>query len=241
MQNDMDALFYLNQTKVRGLLTKHELKEHCKLEARRIEKVLKYELELLKKNNAYVLDVPCGYGNLLSLYKDRGIQAIGYDLDDGQVQLARLLGLNAFQSDVMDIKNNNIKFHAISSFDFLEHIHKNDAIKVLNIFFDLLEPGGYLILRMPCGDGLFGLRDFADDPTHKWIATSNCMRSVLSIHGFSNIKVYEDWSLPKRNPFVKCICGSLLRWIVRKVLIFSQLSQAYPMSSSMIIVATKPN
>jgi 2-polyprenyl-3-methyl-5-hydroxy-6-metoxy-1,4-benzoquinol methylase len=235
---NIDNEFYAFQTKIHQKRN-FDLEAHCQNESKRILKVLKKEISIIRNKKLNALDVACGYGNLLYLYKTNDIQAIGYDLDTSQVNLANRLGLNAKYGNIFDINFYNNKFGVISCFDFLEHIDKNEAMKLLGKFHSLLEKEGYLFIRMPCGDSPFGLRDFSDDPTHKWVASQNCIKSILMIAGFKNIKTYEDWPLPKKIALPRILIAKFLRAILKVFLICSQMSPAKILSSSMIIRAQK--
>ena len=236
----IDDLYYAHQTKIRGVINKRELIDLCENESLRIKKVLKKELDELRKSKVTVLDIPCGYGNLLHLYASIGIEAVGYDLDQNQVNLARSISLNAMVSSIENLDLVHNSFSAISSFDFLEHISKEDIPTVLNKFNNWLKPGGFLFLRMPCADSPMGLRDFAEDPTHKWIATSSCMNSLLTIFGFEDIKCYEDWPRPKKLYYLRNYVAKFLRFFLRLFLFFTGFTgYSKPLSSSMIIIARK--
>jgi SAM-dependent methyltransferase len=236
----IDEEFYRFQTNIRNAISTDKLVNLCASEADRIAPLIMEVIKDTKMNHQHrILDAPCGYGNLLYLYSRFDLNATGIDLDEKQIALARSLGLDAVHGDIMRLDNDN-KYDVISSFDFLEHISKDSALEVLHRFFSLLNDEGVLIIRTPCGDSPFGLRDFADDPTHKWIGTSVCFKSLLKIAGYENITVKEDWPRYRNFNSLRKLIGTLVRFLIRALLFSSGLSNGKNLSSSMIIIARKP-
>lgn len=236
---NIDARFYGFQTHIRGVWSQGDLEALCSSEARRIERVIPDLLRCLRGTaGAIALDAPCGYGNLLYLYKMNSIDASGVDLDEQQVALARSLNLQAQVGDITNLPEGQ-QYDIISSFDFIEHIEKSDALVVLDRFHAALKEGGCLVLRTPCADTPFGLRDFAEDPTHKWIGSSLCLISMLKICGFSTVEVREDWPLPRRFTGPRLVVARILRGLLRLVMVHAGYGHPLCMSSSMILVARK--
>lgn len=236
---NFDEKFYKNQARVKGLIGKNKIIELCNSEYIRISVILRHYLDAIKaEDDARALDVPCGYGNMLNLYRREGINAKGFDIDENQVNLAKSIDLNAHLKNVFDVDDEG-EYSVISSFDFIEHLEKEFALDVLEKFYGLLHPNGYLFLRTPCADTPFGLRDFAEDPTHKWIGTSNNIASLLHIAGFKSVEVYEDWPLPRKFKALRNFISSAFRLLTKSF--FWILGFGWPrcLSSSMIIVAKK--
>lgn len=236
---NFDNRFYQIQTKIRSVYNPIDITALCDSEALRIGSILRPYLVIIKQmHEPLVLDAPCGYGNMLYLYKKEGLNYEGFDLDQNQVDLAKSIDLNAVAMNIFDIKCNNI-YSAISSFDFIEHIEKNMALDAIEKFYHMLQPDGYLFLRTPSGDSPFGLRDYAEDPTHKWIGTSNSIASLLSIAGFKNIEVYEDWPIPKNLKIIRLTLSVSLRFLTKTYYWLMGFGWPRCLSSSMIIVAQK--
>jgi SAM-dependent methyltransferase len=236
---NIDEDFYKFQTRIRNVMEPDELRALCETESNRLGIALKDIIEGLKfKTNATVLDAPCGYGNLLYLYKKHAIDASGLDLDPDQVALARKLNLRAAVGDIAKLQQAE-QYDLISSFDFVEHLAKGEALAMLDIFYSALKKGGTLVLRTPCGDTPYGLRDFAEDPTHKWIGTSSCLASMLSICGFQNVMFRDDWPLPRSYRFLRGLIAQPLRGLRRWSMVLTGYGYPVCMSSSMIVIARK--
>ncbi len=195
----IDEEFYNIQTEIRGLQSREEIKSLCETFHRRVGHFLdrKINYEKKEKGEIFALDAPCGYGNLLHVYKKNDIDAFGIDLDKNQINLAKKMGFNACVGNIFELPI-ELQVDIVTSFDFIEHVEKDRALDALKIFHRILKPNGLLIIRTPCGDNPFGFCDFTDDPTHKWVGSSATVTSILKIAGFGNFEIIEDWPRPKK-------------------------------------------
>jgi 2-polyprenyl-3-methyl-5-hydroxy-6-metoxy-1,4-benzoquinol methylase len=199
--------YYGYQTSARGLLDGHSLEKHFK-------KLEKWYWARLKNHlpsdmNSKCLDVPCGYGNFLYFLRSKGYKNIyGYDLDASQIKLAHLLELPAETKDIFAVlADSQDSYDLISSIDFIEHISKDDALKFLELCKSKLNENGILILRTPCADGPFGSHDANNDITHEWSMTSNVLKGILEMSGFSRVKILDE--RPQPTSFIETI-----RWLI---------------------------
>ena len=202
-----EKAYYGYQTKARGLLTadslKHQFNRLAKWYGARLSSYLPVSSE------ARCLDLPCGYGNFLFFLKSRGYTNIsGIDLDKEQVKLAGLLGLPAINGDAfLHLEGQQETYDLLSSLDFIEHLNKNEAIRFLKLCHRTLKPGGVMIVRAPCGDGPFGAHDAWNDLTHQWGMTSNVLKTLLAMQGFTNIEILDE------RPQPTSLIG-FLRWLI---------------------------
>jgi SAM-dependent methyltransferase len=132
---------------------------------------------------APILDLPCGYGNFLFFLR--------------QVELARMLGLNAVVGDGLQyVGERPIAFEMISAIDFLEHLSKDELMSFLGDCYRALRPNGRLIVRVPCSDGPFGARDRYNDLTHEIGFTSGALSNALRAVGFPEVIVLDERPQP---------------------------------------------
>ena len=199
--------YYNYQTKARGLLNKQSLESQFKKSEKWYWARLKNYLP--RDKGASCLDAPCGYGNFLYFLRSKGYDNIrGYDFDESQVGLAKLLDLPAETKDIFNVlAESKNTYDLISSFDFIEHISKDDALKFLEQCRYKLNQNGVLILRTPCADGPFGSHDANNDITHEWSMTSNVLKTILEMSGFSRVDMLDERPLPIN------IFG-LVRWLM---------------------------
>lgn len=199
--------YYHYQTQARGLLNKQSLLRSFKKTNKWYSARLRKYLPI--KKDAKCLDVPCGYGNFLFFLKSEGYTNIqGFDLDSQQVSLSRLLNLPVKVKDAFKvISNEKNSYDLISSLDFIEHLTKDEALMFLDGCYLSLRKGGVLILRTPCADGFFGAHDACNDLTHHWCMSSNLLKTILKMCGFSKVKILDE------RPQPTSILGTL-RWLL---------------------------
>jgi len=189
--------YYAFQTTARGLLTKENLEE-------RFSKLALWYGCFLEGNlprasaNAKLLDIPCGSGNLLYFLRRKGYQnLVGVDADPKQVDLALLLDLPAIEGDAFTYLLNKISQHdCIFSLDFLEHLSHDQTVNFLELCFNSLKSGGRLIVRTSCADGLFGAHDRYNDLTHKWGMTSNVLKTLFEMVGYTSVVILDERPQP---------------------------------------------
>ena len=193
---DYSWRYYQYQTKARGLLSKKDL-EHSFLKMADLYRARVGKFLPMDKD-ALCLDLPCGYGNFLFFLRLEGYRNIfGCDQDVRQIQLAQLLNLPVKNADVFEVLSENIEsVDLLSSIDFIEHLSKDSALEFLDQCYLSLKKSGVLIIRTPCADGPFGAHDANNDLTHQWSMTSNVLRTILEMVGFSNVIILEERPLP---------------------------------------------
>jgi 2-polyprenyl-3-methyl-5-hydroxy-6-metoxy-1,4-benzoquinol methylase len=142
--------------------------------------------------NAKILDIGCGFGNLLKGFKD-----IGYNnltgIDISEEQIAKAIELNSrINFNCIDLisylKSENKKFDLITVFDVIEHLEKDEALEALKLIHDALNANGQLIIQTPNAESpWFGAVAFGDF-THEWFYTTSSLEDILFKSGFNNIE-----------------------------------------------------
>ncbi len=189
------------------------------------------------------LDLPCGSGNFLYFLHDQGYHnVIGYDLDLNQVELAQDFKLPAFEGDAFNVLADETKsYDCISSLDFIEHISKDQSLTFLSMCYERLKPGGVFILRTPCADSPFGVRDIFNDITHQWGMTSNVLRIILGMCGFGKVEILDEKPQPyKFINILRLLAFYLTRPIFTVFCIALGVKAPSIWSSSMWGIAYKP-
>lgn len=130
-----------------------------------------------------VLEFGCGDGNVIRFLQSScpdGI-VVGMDLFEEGLRYARKRGAaNLVQADVLKAPFAK-KFHVVGMFDVLEHIPDDSG--VLRQVFDLLEPGGTLLLTVPAHPALWSYFDEASHHCRRY--TTSELRGKLQAAGFS--------------------------------------------------------
>ncbi len=207
----------------------NEKKDHLKAQIDLIDELIRWAGITSARN---ILDAGCGVGGSARyLSKKFNAQVEGYTLSKIQAERAKKLNMlagldqkiNIFTSDMMEIKNSNQKFDLIWSLESAEHIpHKE---KLLQLFYELLQPGGKLILATWCIKNSPDLKTSESKLLNK-IYHNYHLPPMISIQnyevlaqqtGFENIEI-ADWSRSVV-PFWDAVLRSAFSWKSLKGLI----------------------
>jgi SAM-dependent methyltransferase len=140
-----------------------------------------------------VLDVGCGRGDLLELFKARGWRAVGTQVSRTAAAAARRLrGVEVLLGELPELGLKSADFDVVTFLHVLEHLDR--PAQYLLAARDLLKPGGILVIEVPnCGSlgfQLLGLRNFClDYPNHLVFFTRSALRGLLERCGFAVEKV----------------------------------------------------
>lgn len=121
-----------------------------------------YIIEFLKSNkvnfNGKVLEIGCGAGGILEVFKKEGCDVTGIDLGEEYINYGRKKGINLLTGTSKDLLKNHME-----SFDLiiLSHVleHFLNINEELAIIYKLLKETGFLYLEVP---GLKSLRNNLD-------------------------------------------------------------------------------
>jgi len=135
-----------------------------------------------------ILDVGCGRGILLALFRARGWKVLGTQISRTAAEAARRrYGVEVVVGELPEIPCAEETFHVVTFFHVLEHLDRPEAY--LRKSWDLLVPGGLLVVEVPNfaspGFRLLGTRDFCTDyPNHLVFFTPNSLARLLGSCGF---------------------------------------------------------
>lgn len=119
------------------------------LSLRRFIKILDY-FTIVKKQfkTPHILDLGCGDGRLTALLGEFGT-AVGVELSEKAVTVANKLypHVKFFQGNALEYELDKEYYDLVISQEVLEHVWEQD--KYLEVCFNALKPGGYLILTTP--------------------------------------------------------------------------------------------
>lgn len=161
--------------------------------------------------SARILDVACGGGMLLQFYLDCGYRDVhGVDISPEQVALARQVTPNVVQADVLEyLAQQQGAFDLISGLDIVEHFHKGEALRLLDLCHAALKPGGRLVLQTPNAESPWGTHHRYNDLTHEIGFNPNLLTRLLALAGFERIEAREQGPVPWGYSV-----ASTLRWLV---------------------------
>lgn len=127
------------------------LKIAKELEERWRNYLLSAEVNLLKKmlkERSKILDVGCGGGDILYMYKKAGFQAYGVELSPEASRNARVkYGLNVFQGSLTEADFEPDYFDAITFYHAVEHL--KDPLLVLKKTYRIIKDTGIVMIQIP--------------------------------------------------------------------------------------------
>jgi SAM-dependent methyltransferase len=148
-----------------------------------------------------LLDFGCGGGGFLKRMADQGWKVTGLDAAVGAVRRVQdEFGLRALVGSLPHPDLQPCSFDVLSMWHSLEHVH--DPLAILREAYQLLVPGGKLIVACPNIDGLpfrwFGSAWFGLDlPRHMVHFTPRTLTEMLTAAGFYPGRVrqvrHSDW------------------------------------------------
>lgn len=147
-----------------------------------------------KKPDWQLLDFGCGYGDLLAVTKELGVDAYGVDIDEQRLQLCRERGLNVAQPDALETIFPDLRADVIMWMSNIEHLL--DPRAAAAYLADKCAPGAILyvdglkprIIDMERRKGMYTKAHFIEHINYFPTATLN---AFLAEYGFQ--------PLPKRN------------------------------------------
>lgn len=198
-----------------------------------------------------LLDFGCGGGSFLKRMADRGWDVTGLDASVGAVrEVQESLGLTALAGTLPHAELAPSSFEVVTMWHSLEHVH--DPIAILSEAYQLLVPGGKLIVACPNIDSwpfrLFGAAWFGLDlPRHLCHFTPATLRDALETGGFRVESVrpirHGDWLRSSAKLAIRRgSAGPIARSLAWKPMakLGAWLTYLFGKSDCMIAVAERP-
>ncbi len=152
----------------------------------------RFKKYLPENKDARILDVACGPGHFLSFLQKEGYKhAQGIDISDEQLALASKMGVqNIKKADLFSwLSDNKAGYDLIVAFDIIEHLHKPEIIKALDLINSALKPNGNIIIGVPNASSLFGSGSVHINFTHETGLTPKSISQIIRVCGFNNVHV----------------------------------------------------
>lgn len=141
------------------------------------------DLVRLLSKNSKILDVGCGNGPVAKFFTDKNFDVVGIDISRNMLKLARKNVPKAkfYKMDMTRIRFASNSFDVITCFYAVTHVPRRYHSKILNKFYKILKPNGYLLISV-------GMKD-----TKSWIE-ENWLGAEMYFSGFdkeTNLKLIE--------------------------------------------------
>jgi 2-polyprenyl-3-methyl-5-hydroxy-6-metoxy-1,4-benzoquinol methylase len=150
--------------------------------------------------SAAIVEIGCGGGELLAYLGRRGFShAVGIDISAEQVTLARARGVQAELADAFEYLAQRAEaFDAVVAIDVLEHLTRDELLRLAPVVLSALRPGGRLLVQTANGAGLLSRQVIYGDLTHVTVFTPQSLAQLLRPTGFGELAFYETGPVPIR-------------------------------------------
>ena len=144
-----------------------------------------------------VLDIGCGRGEFLDLLKSTGIAARGVDVNHEMVEQCRANGLDAVRADAVSYleKLPDASLGGIFSAQVVEHLEPTYLLRLLDVAFHKIAPGGRIVLETlnpACWVAFFD--SYLRDITHRWPLHPDTLKYLVMASGFNSATL--EWRSP---------------------------------------------
>ena len=149
-----------------------------------------------------VLDIGCGRGKFIDLLNAHGIPARGIDLNHEMAELCRARGLNVTEADAVSYLEAlpDESLGGIFAAQVVEHLEPSYLLRLLDLSFAKLQPGGTLVLETlnpACWTAFF--ESYIRDITHRWPLHPETLKYLVTASGFTRAAIEFRSPVPQQD------------------------------------------
>ena len=166
------------------------------------------ELEKLKSliaPHARVLDLGCAAGRDTRILKDMGFDAVGSDLAERLLEMARKENpdITFVLADMRDLPFDDHSFDAVWANAVLHHVNKAEMVGVLREFWRIVAPGGVVYIHTKAGEGVLQSHEakFGGMEREFELVTTDELDDMLTKVGYSKLSLDVKESRSRRGLF----------------------------------------
>jgi len=188
------------------------------------KKVQSRFVNYFKNSPGKILEIGCGKGTMLSMLKEKCIEAYGIDLSNTAVKYCKDKGLNAIQSDLLTHLKNlpNDSLGGIFCAHVIEHLQPEETIAFFKHAYRVMKYGSILIIITPNAKDLRTTERFWLDITHVRPYPEKLLRVLLQREGFRSIHTFPDKE-PARNIIERIIKKLVYYWFLGYMFVGDQI------------------
>lgn len=156
-----------------------------------------------------VLDLGCGRGEMVEILRERGVDALGIDLNEEMIALCLARGLPCEKGDLIEklasCEDNSLD--GLFSSQVIEHLQPTVLELLIDLCYLKLKPSGVLVLETINPTSVFALvQVYFLDPSHQRPVHPQNLKFLLETAGFKKIEI--RYSAPLAGERLKEIPGS---------------------------------
>lgn len=143
-----------------------------------------------------IVDLGCGRGEWLGLLQEHGLTARGVDMSPVMVERCRARGLQVEVGQALQFLHGTLPatLGAITGFHIIEHVPASWQIRLLELAYRALKPGGVVVFETPNPEHLpVGALRFYVDPTHVRPVPSALIEFVAEHIGYVDREIRYLW------------------------------------------------
>jgi 2-polyprenyl-3-methyl-5-hydroxy-6-metoxy-1,4-benzoquinol methylase len=139
-----------------------------------------------------VIDLGCGRGELLDLFRESGIDAHGIDINSSMVEICLERGLSAETTDALGFldRQPDQSLGGLIAIQVVEHLDPAYLSRLIELAFHKLAPGAPLVLETlnpACWVAFF--ESYIRDVTHRWPLHPETLHYMVQSSGFSTATI----------------------------------------------------
>jgi O-antigen chain-terminating methyltransferase len=139
-----------------------------------------------------VVDIGCGRGEFLDLFREHGVAARGIDVNDEMVEACRARGLTADRADALAFLESqpDDSIGGLTAIQVVEHLEPEYLMRLIEIARHKLKPGAHMVLETinaACWAAFFDsyIRDF----THAHPIHPDTLKYLVQVSGFASTEL----------------------------------------------------
>ena len=152
-----------------------------------------YLVEKYYDSRGKILDLGCGRGDYLKVFRDLGLQSYGTDISPEAPKLVDNIPVMVADLEKDELPYKETKFDFIFSKSVIEHM--KEPMKLLEYSNQQLREGGTAIILTPSWEHNYK-GAFYIDHTHVTPFTRASLEDALKMAGFQNVEVHYFYQLP---------------------------------------------
>lgn len=141
---------------------------------------------------APILEIGCGRGELLELFKEAKIPAYGAELDSGMIAWCKEKGLEVQSTDgIAHLRSLPDKsLGGLIATQVIEHLQIETLTELLKLCASKIQPGGRIVLETINSGSIVALtQHYFRDPTHVWPLHPETMRYLMELAGLKTLEI----------------------------------------------------